>query len=248
MKFVSWNIRHGGTKKKLEAICDQLRDWNADVVGLSEFRESGTSQAIAKSLRELGLKHQLTTVDSPKRGRNFLLLASRFPAEVQPAGGILASSGRWLHAKVEAMNVILAHVPNRSAEKWQFHQEAVARFAELKDVPAIFFGDTNTGQPKLDEENAFFNRREADWFQQINDAGWIDVWRERNPEGREFTWYSNHNNGFRLDQLFAPRQFAHRIVDVQYDWGRGGRDAKLSDHAAIVFEVARRGEGGEGQA
>ena len=129
MKFVSWNIRHGGTKKKLEAICNQLKIWNPDVVGLSEFRESSTSQAIAESLREMGLIHQLTTVDSPERGRNFLLLASRYPAEAQPANGILASSGRWLHAKIEAMDVMLTHVPNRSAEKWQFHDEVVAQRA-----------------------------------------------------------------------------------------------------------------------
>ena len=240
LKFVSWNIRHGGSKSKLEGICNQLEIWNSDVVGLSEFRESATSQSIAKHLLDLGLKHQLATVDASDRGRNYLCLASRYPLEAQPASGILASSGRWLHAKLNSMDVIVVHVHNRSAEKWQFHAEAVARFSQLKNSPAICFGDTNTGQPELDEENPFFNRREADWFQKIAEAGWVDVWRQRNPKGRAFSWYSNHGNGFRLDQLFASRQFVASISNVKYDWGRGGRDAKLSDHSAITFEVLQQ--------
>ena len=240
MKFVSWNIRQGGVKTKLEEICKQLETWNADVVGLSEFRESATSQSIARHLEQLGLKHQLTTVNASDRGLNYLLLASRHPLEVQPANGILESSGRWLHAKLDSLDVIIVHVPNRSEAKWQFHAEAAARFGELKDAPAVCFGDTNTGQPKLDEENPFFNRREADWFDKIDETGWSDLWRQRNPEGREFTWYSNHGNGFRLDQLFAPRTFADSITNVEYDWGTGGRDAKLSDHAAITFGVNLR--------
>lgn len=245
LKFVSWNIRHGGSKKKLEGICNQLEVWNPDVVGLSEFRESATSQSIAKHLHELGLKHQLTTVDAADRGLNFLLLASRYPLKVQPASGILASSGRWLHAKLNSMDVALVHVPNRSTAKWQFHAEVIARFNQLQDVPAICFGDTNTGQPELDEENPFFNRREADWFQKIDEAGWVDVWRQRNPQGRAFSWYSNHGNGFRLDQLFVSHTFADSISKVKYDWSSGGRDAKLSDHAAITFEILQNREGND---
>lgn len=100
MKIVSWNIRHGGTKSKLTAICDQLQRWNPDVVGLSEFRESATSQAIAASLADMGLGYQHTTADAEQRGSNFLMLASRFELELQPSTGLLARSGRWLHAKV----------------------------------------------------------------------------------------------------------------------------------------------------
>ena len=128
------------------------------------------------------------------------------------------------------------HVPNRSDDKWQFHDEAIARFEEFRSAPAIACGDTNTGQPRIDEERKFFNRKEAAWFQRIKTAGWQDVWRERNSEGREFTWYSHQGNGFRLDQVFAPDHFAGNVSNIHYDWG-GTREAKLSDHAAIVFDL-----------
>lgn len=128
------------------------------------------------------------------------------------------------------------HVPNRSDEKWQFHDEVIAQFSNFGSVPAIGFGDTNTGVPGVDEESKFFNKKEASWFSRIETAGWQEVWRERNPDAREFTWYSNHSNGFRLDQVFAPNHFADAISNIRYGWG--GREAKLSDHAAIVFDVA----------
>ena len=99
-------------------------------------------------------------------------------------------------------------------------------------------GDTNTGQPGLDEESKFFYRKEGEWLEKIKSVGWEDVWREQNPKGRDFTWYSHQGNGFRIDQVFATSDFAESISKVRYDWGEHGREGKLSDHAAIVFEVS----------
>ena len=237
MRIVSWNIRHGGTKTKLTEICSQLEHWKPDVVGLSEFRESATSQAIAESLAEMGLAHQLTTAAAAERGRNFLLLASRFPLKVQPSDGLLNSSGRWLHAVTNDVHVMLMHVPNRSEEKWQFHEEVIEQFTKYRSAQAVAMGDTNTGQPGLDEESKFFLRKEGAWMEEIKAAGWQDVWRKQNPDGREFTWYSNHGNGFRLDQVFVTSGVAQSMSKVRYDWGKSGREGKLSDHAAIVFKI-----------
>ena len=95
------------------------------------------------------------------------------------------------------------------------------------------------GNKHLDVRLAYGGRvEEAAWFQRINNAGWQDLWRERNPDGREYSWYSNRGGGFRLDQVFAPNHFADAVSNVRYDWGNGGRESKLSDHAAIVFDVA----------
>ena len=237
MKIASWNIRHGGSKKKVTSICEQIAKWDPDILGLSEFRESEPSQKIRKTATELGLTHQVSTIKAPERGKNFLFLASRFPIQVQPASGRLNALGRWLHAKINEIDVILIHVPNRSTDKWRFHDETIVRFTELKDCSSVCFGDTNTGRPDIDEENRFFNRREAQWFDRIIEAGWEDVWRDNNPDKREFSWYSNHDNGFRIDQVFAPKNYKNKITNVRYDWGEGGREAGLSDHAAMIFDV-----------
>ena len=59
----------------------QLKHWNPDVVGLSEFRESATSQAIAESLAGIGLTYQQTTVGAPEGASRKLLKVEKWSPE-----------------------------------------------------------------------------------------------------------------------------------------------------------------------
>ncbi len=246
MRFVSWNIQQGGGSR-VERILRQLESWDADIAGLCEFRGSASSQEIAQGLASMGLAHQATTSDSEDRNRNGLLLASRWPIESQPTAGVLQQTRRWLHVKVKSLDVMLMHVPNRDEDdyhgipgvKYETHDRVIESFQQLRGHAAIAFGDTNSGQIGIDESSSFFNKREHEWFTRINESGWIDVWRSRYPEEREYTWHtgSGDDAGFRLDQLFATCEIEPRIRQVRHDWGDGGRAAKLSDHAALVFEL-----------
>lgn len=116
MKFLSWNIQHGGGKRA-DQIIRQIDSWEPDVVGLSEFRGTKPSQFIAEALASAGLQHQATTTNKRKLDENRLLLASRFPFELQNAAGILNETGRWLQARFNqpiTIDVIVMHVPNRN--------------------------------------------------------------------------------------------------------------------------------------
>src|SRR6266704_1967980 len=62
MRIVAWNIRAGGGQR-VGAIGRQLERWAPDVVALSEFRATAPSLAVAATLAEAGLPHQLTTAD-----------------------------------------------------------------------------------------------------------------------------------------------------------------------------------------
>lgn len=239
MKFLSWNILQGGGTRA-ELIAHQIEAWRPDIVGLSEFRGTKPSQSIAKAMADTGLVHQATTVNPDNPSEYRLLLASRYPFTQQPIEGILSDTGRWLHVKLAApqsLDVILLHVPTRDAgNKYQFQDEVIDAFQSLSGGDAVAFGDTNTGEPHLDEEAKFFNAREAAWFDQIRSAGWVDVWRHRNPEAREYTWYWNNKSGFRIDQVFATKSLEPRISSVRYEWGKLG-GVNLSDHAAVLFEL-----------
>ncbi len=104
---------------------------------------------------------------------------------------------------------------------------------------AVAFGDTNSGVPGLDDESGFFKPGciEDSWFKQVAASGWSDLWRDRHPADREFTWYSAKGNGFRLDQAFASPAVESAVAHIRYDWGDGGREARLSDHAAILMDI-----------
>lgn len=243
MRLVSWNILKGGGERSSHII-EQLCEWNANVVGLSEFRGTRRSKSIAAALRDMGLVHQLSTVDSDAPELDRLLLASRQPLTHHPPT-VLPDLGRWIHVSIDKpsrLSLVLLWVPNRdkSGVKYTFHELAVNALLPLAGTRALAFGDTNSGIRGLDDETPFFNAREREWFAKLADAGWADCWRCRNGDQRQYTWHStNGGAGFRLDQVFVTNSMDAQVKSVRYDWGKPPF-RKLrgpSDHAAIVIDL-----------
>jgi hypothetical protein len=150
MRIVGWNIRAGGGYRGL-ALGAQLRRFRPDVAVLCEFRATPPSAALALTLAELGLGHQITTADPRAPGVNRLLVASRFPlARIEEHRGP-AEPGRWLLARVEAKHPFALgamHVPNRvTGRKWPFLDSVLSVAESWRDGPAVFVGDTNSGRP-----------------------------------------------------------------------------------------------------
>lgn len=114
-------------------------------------------------------------------------------------------------------------------------------FDFLLDLPAeylqqqtLLIGDFNTGRFHEDEAGATFAC--ADQFEALLGQGWVDTWRSRNPEAREFSWYSRGwNNGFRLDQALASPSLDPRIKAVNYSHSE--REAGISDHSMLIVDV-----------
>jgi exonuclease III len=102
------------------------------------------------------------------------------------------------------------------------------------DRNTLLVGDFNTGRHYLDEKGATYVS--ADYMDRIEAAGFQDLWRGRNPERREFSWFSQAGNGFRLDHAFASPSLAERLIHVGYSHGE--RESGVSDHSALVAEFA----------
>ena len=245
MRIVAWNIRAGGGER-VAAIARQLARWAPDVVALSEFRGTPPSLALAEALAARGLSHQLTTVDPRRPPMNAPLLAARWPVRrirLRPAP---LEPGRWLLAAVDApLPVTLGamHVPNRvSGRKYPFLDSVLTCARRWRLGPALIIGDTNSGRRGIDEEAPAFSAREEGWIDALSGCGWLDAFRHVRADARAYTWYSpNGRNGFRIDQAFVNAPLLARLKDAAYLWGgasrRGRRDA-LSDHAALVVDLA----------
>jgi exonuclease III len=239
VRIVGWNIRAGGGYRGL-ALGAQLRRLRPDVAVLCEFRATPPSAALALTLGELGLGHQITTADPRAPGVNRLLVASRFPLARIEEHRAPAEPGRWLLARVEAERPFALgamHVPNRvSGRKWPFLDSVLSVAESWRDGPAVFVGDTNSGRPGIDEQSPAFNRREGAWIDGLERAGWRDAFRHVRGSARAYTWYSpNGGNGFRIDQAFVNPDLLPRLTRASHTWGR----ARPSDHAALVIDLER---------
>jgi exonuclease III len=244
MRVVAWNIRAGGGIRAA-AIARQLVRWAPDVVALSEFRATPPSCAVATALGA-HLPHQLTTADRDAPNANALLIASRWPLRRLRLRGGPDERYRWLAVTIDAPQTMVLgamHAPNRAeGRKYPFLDAVLACARGWRLGPALFIGDTNSGRRGLDEQVPAFNTIEEGWVDGLGDCGWRDAFRHLQPDARTYTWYSpNGRHGFRIDQAFVNAPLLARLKDARYLWGgasRRGRRTLLSDHAALVVDLA----------
>jgi exonuclease III len=245
MRIVAWNIRAGGGRRA-GGIARQLGRWAPDVVALSEFRATPPSAALAVALARAGLGHQLTTADPRRPARNALLVAARWPLRRLRLGAAPADRARWLAVRVQAPAPLVIgalHVPNRvTGRKYPFLDAVLGCARRWRLGPALFVGDTNSGRRGIDEEAPAFSLREEGWIDALAGCGWFDAFRHLRPVERAYTWYSpNGRNGFRIDQAFVNPALLGHLEDAVHTWGgaaRRGRRDRLSDHAALVLDLA----------
>ena len=245
MRIVSWNIRAGGGKR-IAGILAQLIAWRPDVIALSEFRGTTASQQLAADLATAGWLYQVQSTDAHQPATNALLTASTCPTQALRIHHAPTPAQRWLAARVDGQYSFIMgnmHIPNFTTPfKYPYHQAVLTVMEKWKRGPAVLIGDTNSGKADLDDETGVFWKREHEWMEAIEARGWVDGFRHLHGDKRVYSWYSHKNNGFRLDQAFFNPELLPALKAMRYEWGHdvhqpGRRDA-LSDHAAIILDLA----------
>ena len=246
-RIVSWNIRAGGGKR-VAGILMQLLKWQPQIIGLAEFRGTPASQWLAAELAEAGFLFQISSVNPNALAKNGLLLASRFALQSVTAPRMPNSPERWLLANVKTVPSVmlgLMHVPNYTTPTLKYpYLASVLKMIDAWDFgPGLVMGDTNCGKRGIDEEKCSPPKfqREHDWMVSMERRGWLDAYRHKQGNKREYTWYSHRNNGFRLDHVFCSPHLAPAIKAVRHVWGNDSKQKKrrdaLSDHAAVIVDI-----------
>eukprot|EP00002_Diphylleia_rotans_P021886 TRINITY_DN4269_c0_g1_i1.p1 TRINITY_DN4269_c0_g1~~TRINITY_DN4269_c0_g1_i1.p1 ORF type:complete len:354 (-),score=66.30 TRINITY_DN4269_c0_g1_i1:120-1181(-) len=158
--------------------------------------------------------------------------------------------GRVIVAEYTNFYLINTYIPNsgqkldRLKERTQEWDPAFLEFMIEMDQkkPIIWTGDLNVSHEEIDIENAKGNKRSAgftqeerDNFSKVLDAGFVDVFRNRNPSlAKQYTYWSYRMNararniGWRLDYyVVSPRLMPH-IKDCIIH-----KDVTGSDHCPI---------------
>lgn len=230
MRILTWNIRAGGGTR-LPAIAERIGAHGADVLVLTEYRSGEAGKRLRGVLSDLGYVW-LSPVEPPGI-RNGVLIASRLrPTRVAHVCETVDEPWRMLTAVLGGIRVFGIYMPNLKVKipYWEALIDAARPFAGRR---ALAIGDFNTCRAFVDEPGSF--DRTAYFMDRIVEAGYRDVWRDRNPEGREYSWYSHRANGFRVDHAFASVPLTRRIGGIGYSHAE--RAAGISDHSALWVEV-----------
>lgn len=201
-----------------------------DLVILTEFRNGRSGSELRERLADLGLVRQIATACLPRV--NGILVAGRTPLDMSAGPpSALAAAGRLLPFRVAGLSIMACYFPQGRAKIEVF--DALAGISPpYLDEESLLLGDFNTGRHHVDEEGATFIA--ADHFESLLALGWVDAWRITHPDVREYSWYSNHGHGFRIDHALASPKAMLRVSAAEYSPAE--REGQLSDHSPLLIE------------
>ncbi len=167
--------------------------------------------------------------------------------------GEIDQEGRFIQADFGNLSVISVYLPSgssgdhRQASKFFFLDRFYPFLQELiasgRDI--ILCGDWNIAHKEIDLKNWRANQNhsgflpeERAWLTRVFDEiGYIDVFRQLNPEPDHYTWWSNRgqawakNVGWRIDYQIATPKIAGKAADANIY-----KESRFSDHAPLIID------------
>ena len=229
MKVTTWNIRHGGGNR-INEIIKWIENHDTDYFVITEYRNNENGLLLSKALAECGYLFQL--MPQIEKNKNTVMIASKHEF-----------TGVYFHnelgddysrvIKVEDDEIIIygVYFPQKN-EKKKIFEFLLNEMNQQADKTRIFIGDFNTGKPYIDEEKKTFYCSE---YIDAIEKSHVDAWRCINKDKREYSWYSNLGNGFRVDHVFINQSDKNKIAQCFYLHEK--RIDKTSDHSIMEVEL-----------
>jgi len=252
MRILTLNL-NGIRSAASKGAFEWLRGQEADVVCLQETRAQ-VDQLDGHDIDIPG--YHRFFYDAQRKGYSGVALYSkREPDEVKRGFGVAEfdDEGRYLEARFGDLSVVSLYLPSgsagpeRQASKNRFLDAFLPWMQGLrrKKRQFVLCGDWNIAHKPIDlknwksnQKNSGFLPEERAWLDRLFDEeGWVDSFREVNPEPDQYTWWSNRgqswdkNVGWRIDyQVASPRLAgAARRVEIY-------KAQRFSDHAPLIVD------------
>lgn len=251
MKIISYNVNgiRAALKKGFE---EWLTEENPDILCLQELK--ALPEQVPDFYTELG--YEMYWESAEKKGYSGVaILTKQSPKQVVNGCGneLYDNEGRVIRCDYEDFSVMSVYMPSGTSGdiRQDFKYEWLDFFYDYaqevrKEQPnLIICGDYNIAHTEIDIHNPISNKNssgflpeEREWLTKYVASGFIDTFREFNPDPHHYSWWSYranaraNNKGWRIDYLMATEQMKNRLSA-----GRILPDVKHSDHCPIVLEI-----------
>ncbi len=254
MKLFSWNVNGIRAAQKKDFLT-WLQTTQPDILGVQETKAS-PDQLDEALLKPEGY-HTYWATSTVKKGYSGVGLFTRTePNSVQIGLGIeeFDQEGRTIIAEYNDFTFVTAYFPNGSSDhsrvpyKLNYYDAFLKFVNDRKDAgrTVIFCGDLNTAhheidlaRPKQNKKTTGFLPEEREWLDRYVEAGYVDIFRARNPELEgAYNWWSYRggarakNVGWRIDYFFITPDLQERVEDVAIH-----ADVMGSDHCPISLTL-----------
>ena len=218
MKILTWNVN--GLRAILgKGFAEFLAESDADVVCVQEIK--ARPEQVSHDFE--GYHAEWNSAERPGYSGT-LTLSRKKPLSVRAGIGNSEhdSEGRVLTTEFAGFYVVNVYVPNSGRELARLDYRVTRwgpAFREFlkgleKSKPVVFCGDMNVAHREIDlarpRENtgtAGFTSGERQDFTELLDSGFVDSFREVEPAGGHYTWWSyragarERNIGWRIDYV-----------------------------------------------
>ena len=254
MKIYSWNVNgiRAGQKK---GFLDWFAETQPDILTVQETK--ARPEQLDEELRNPEGYHTYW-VSAEKKGYSGVGLYSKVkPNDVKLGLGIekFDSEGRTIIAEYDDFVLMMTYLPNGSRDHHRVpykmeYKEAFLDYAnKLREAgkSVVFVGDINTAhndidlaRPKQNKKTTGFLREERDWIDKVVEQGYIDIYRDLNPEKEgAYSWWSmrsgarGKNVGWRIDMFFISPDLRDKVETAEIH-----ADTMGSDHCPISLTLS----------
>lgn len=250
-RLLSWNV-NGLRAVHKKGFMDFVGAIRPDILCLQEIKAN--EDQLPEELREFD-DYQAFFHSAEKKGYSGTAIYTRVrPKNVQYGMGIdyHDNEGRLITMEFEDFYLVNVYVPNARHElvRLPYRQQWDRDFLDyLKSLeqhkPVIFCGDLNVAHQEIDLANPEQNRRnpgftdeEREGVSNMLSAGFVDTFREVNPQPHNYTWWSYRSNarernvGWRIDYFCASEKMCERL-----EWAFILPEVTGSDHCPVGIDM-----------
>ncbi len=252
MKITTWNIN--GIRAALKkGIADWIGNFSPDVLCFQELKAK-REQVELSPLTDLGYTEIWNAAERPGYS-GVATLYKNEPLSIKKGFGIekFDIEGRVIQTSHPDFELFNIYFPNGGQENKRvpYKLDFYAALLEICDElhksgkSIIITGDFNTAHkeidlknPKANEKNTGFLPEERVWIDRFLEHGFVDIFRELNPEKEQYSWWTYRFNsrarniGWRLDYYLISPALVDSVKDVTI------HDEILgSDHCPVTLDI-----------
>lgn len=233
LTFTSWNTRGLNEPVKRGKILSHLKSIGSDIMFLQETHLKNNSHFRLKA-KWIGAVYHSTF---PCKSRGTAILIRRGIPFIHK-NSITDKEGRYLIVVGELYNIHLTlvnlYAPNLDCPS--FFKKVFALLPDISQTNLIIGGDFNTTlDPYLDRSSSRrVSKNNSSEFLNvyISNSNLVDIWRNLNPTGRDYSFYSPvHNSYSRIDYFLVDTKLAPFVLKTNY------HNMGVSDHSPLSFSL-----------
>ncbi len=252
IRILSWNV-NGIRAVHRKGFLNWFMEDKPDILCIQETK--AVRKQFPKDIQHID-GYNLYLSEAERKGYSGVATYTNLkPEKVQNGFGIpkFDSEGRTLITDFGDFVLFNIYFPNgkMSDERLKYKMDFYDSFLDYADAlkeegrNIVVCGDVNTAhkeidlaRPKENEKISGFLPIEREWIDRFLSHGYVDTFREFNPEGDNYSWWSyrtrarERNVGWRLDYFFVNEEFKDKVNSAYIL-----NDVMGSDHCPVGIDI-----------